>query len=243
MSEHDTWARYYDFVYEMLPNQLYNKLTDETLKVINDILPSGNVIDYGAGTGRLTIPLQEQGYRVVAVEKSKEMFNVLSEKVEKHQFRCLDMHNCAISEYKEDEFDLALCVFTVLNYLVSEKEIRDSIVNVVKHLKSGGYFLFDLPNYDYFQCCVNWCELVEDNFCRKIRISKKHDKEIFLYEEKTSGIMNGEKFEYEDAFELRNWSLSYIDELLQNEGMVNIDKSFLDLNNISQATYKLYQKN
>lgn len=54
---HDNWGTYYDFVYEQTFGSFYNNLTTETLNVINQILPKGTILDFGAGTGRLSFPL------------------------------------------------------------------------------------------------------------------------------------------------------------------------------------------
>ena len=68
---HDSWAIFYDFVYQKTFGNFYNSLTDETLKVINNIIPYGTIIDFGAGTGRMTIPLKNQDCEMIAVKKSK----------------------------------------------------------------------------------------------------------------------------------------------------------------------------
>ncbi len=70
----------------------YDNITNETLNVINELLPEGKVIDYGAGTGRITIPLKKQGYKVIAVEKSTGMASEIKKKCKDY---CLNIpvHN------------------------------------------------------------------------------------------------------------------------------------------------------
>jgi SAM-dependent methyltransferase len=43
--------------------------------------PRGRILDVGAGTGRVAIPLAVAGYRIVAADRSKEMLDVLRGKV------------------------------------------------------------------------------------------------------------------------------------------------------------------
>ncbi len=62
---HDNWGSLYDYVYEKTYGDYYRDLTVETLDQINQILSSGTIIDYGAGTGRLSIPLSNQGSKVI----------------------------------------------------------------------------------------------------------------------------------------------------------------------------------
>jgi 2-polyprenyl-3-methyl-5-hydroxy-6-metoxy-1,4-benzoquinol methylase len=65
---HDSWADYYDLVFSDIDRD-YTKLTLDTIK---SILPDGGtIIDFGAGTGRISIPLAKNGYSVTAIEQSK----------------------------------------------------------------------------------------------------------------------------------------------------------------------------
>ena len=95
---HDNWGEYYDFVYEQTFGGYYDALTAETLNVIKQILPDATIIDFGAGTGRLAIPLAENGHKVVAVEKSAGMVNEFKRKLSSGNAE-IEIHNCSISEY------------------------------------------------------------------------------------------------------------------------------------------------
>ena len=146
---HDNWATYYDFVYEQTFGSLYNNLTTETINTINEILPNGTIIDFGAGTGRLSFPLIEQGYSVIAVEKSKGMVNEFKRKANNCNFD-VKIHKCSISDYENGKANLAITLFTVLSYSISEDELSKNIKNICKHINSNGYFFFDLPNAVFF---------------------------------------------------------------------------------------------
>ena len=94
---HDNWGTYYDFVYEQNFGSFYDNLTTETLNVINQILPKGTILDFGAGTGRISFPLTEKGYSVIAVEKSSGMVNSFKRKSKEYNLE-MKIHNCSISE-------------------------------------------------------------------------------------------------------------------------------------------------
>jgi 2-polyprenyl-3-methyl-5-hydroxy-6-metoxy-1,4-benzoquinol methylase len=119
---HDNWGTYYDFVYEQTFGNIYNNLTIETLNAINQILPTGTILDFGAGTGRLSLPLAEQGYKVIAVEKSIGMIDEFKRKL-KEQNTEIEINNCSISEYENGKADLAIALFTVLSYSITEDEL------------------------------------------------------------------------------------------------------------------------
>ena len=79
---HESWAWVYDEVYEKSFGSFYTNLTSQTLSVVDGLLaPGSSILDVGAGTGRLAIPLSERGYSITAIDASKLMLDVLRSKV------------------------------------------------------------------------------------------------------------------------------------------------------------------
>ena len=123
---HSSWADVYDLVYEHSFRNFYHELTNVTLSVIEDRVNSNSrIVDFGAGTGRLSIPLSKKGFDVVAVDPCEEMLAQLKQKQQngKLQTICLKMENFTT----DDKFDVALCVFTVLLYLLDEKSLLKAL--------------------------------------------------------------------------------------------------------------------
>jgi 2-polyprenyl-3-methyl-5-hydroxy-6-metoxy-1,4-benzoquinol methylase len=80
---HDAWAHAYDAIYEGSFGSFYTNLTAETLACLGELaVPPAHIVDFGAGTGRLSIPLARQGYSVIAVEPSAAMLEQLRAKAE-----------------------------------------------------------------------------------------------------------------------------------------------------------------
>jgi len=73
---HSTWAKYYDEVNRECFGIYYDQLTELTLSTINSIGDNLSIVDFGAGTGRLSIPLS-RNHRVTAVEPSASMLQQL----------------------------------------------------------------------------------------------------------------------------------------------------------------------
>ena len=236
---HDNWAQYYDFVYQKTYGRFYESMTESTLSYLSQILPKGTILDYGAGTGRLSFPLQEMGYDVIAVEKSTEMAIVINEKALQNGIQ-FPVHSCSISDYRGPSGDMALCVFTVLSYSITEEELFNNLSNVYKHLNPNGYFFFDLPNAVFFQQ-QNLANIISTNFNRYISLTPTEINQIYLYEENCSGTIANINFAYEDTFEIRNWNLNYVGQLLQEIGFQEVNTEFNRLMS-SGSTYKLYQK-
>ena len=148
---HDNWAEYYDYVYERTYGPAYTEFNNLTLNIIKDILGAKrSILDFGAGTGRLCIPLKQAGYEVIAVEKSHAMAEIIEQKASNLNLS-IDIHKCGIAEYRNGKAELAIAVFTVLSYATTEEQIEAIVLNIKKHLLPGGYFFFDLPDAHFFQ--------------------------------------------------------------------------------------------
>jgi SAM-dependent methyltransferase len=236
---HDNWGSLYDYVYEQTYGDFYRFLTVETLDQINQILSSGTIIDYGAGTGRLSIPLSNQDYKVIAVEKSIGMIDELRRKLYGLQHE-IELHHCSVSEYKNGNADLAIALFTVFSYSITEEELSTNIKNIGKHLKPEGYFFFDLPNPIFFTSgrLIN-VQLPMLN--RQVELITNDERDVYTYREQCSGIFNENEFSYSDEFKIRYWDMGTLDKLLEENGLRYTLKSFPQFNSTG-STYKLYQK-
>ena len=236
---HDDWGSYYDFVYEQTFGDFYKNLTNETLKAIKQILNQGTIIDFGAGTGRLAIPLTEQGYSVIAIDKSIGMVNELTRKTNEHNLK-IEINNCSISEYQNGEADLAIALFTVLSYSITEDELLNNITNICTHIKNNGYFFFDLPNKVFFNI-GRLINIQTNNFKRIVELTDNDDSDIYTYKERCSGFFKEKKFSYEDEFKIRYWTFEKLDKLLAEKGFTDTLETFPQFNSTG-STYKLYKK-
>lgn len=236
---HDNWGIYYDFVYKQTYGSFYNNLTTETLKVINQILYKGTILDFGAGTGRLSFPLAEQGYQLIAVEKSIGMVHEFKRKLDGQNLE-IEIDNCSISEYKNGKADLAIALFTVLSYSITEDELSKNIENICKHINQKGYFFFDLPNTVFFNA-GRLTNIDSNTFRRLVELTGNNKNDIYTYREQCSGIFNGQEFSYEDEFKIRYWEISTLDKLLRENGFNDTLKSFPQFNSTG-SIYKLYKR-
>jgi len=236
---HDNWGTFYDFVYAQTFGSFYSNLTIETLNVINQILPSGTILDFGAGTGRLSFPLSNQGYKVIAVERSIGMVDAFKRKLDGQNPEIV-IHNCSISEYENGTADLAIALFTVLSYSITEDELSKNIENICRHINQNGYFFFDLPNAVFFNA-GRLINIDTNNFRRLVELTSNNENDIYTYREQCSGIFNGQEFSYEDEFKIRYWEISTLDKLLTENGFNDTMKSFPQFNSTG-STYKLYKR-
>jgi len=199
---YDSWAKYYDFVNDQSFGVYLNTLTDRTLSFIDQLVPkTAKILDLGAGTGRLSIPLATRSHRVTVVELSSQMADQLAWKAQRAQV-CVEIVNQSIHEYRPTsaEYDLALCVFTVLNHLTDDETLGNLAENLCFVLKPGGHFLCEIARDELFRPTVYRSE----EMVREIDVSQ-HSSDLYRYCESTTGVMRGEQFSYENRFEMRNW--------------------------------------
>jgi 2-polyprenyl-3-methyl-5-hydroxy-6-metoxy-1,4-benzoquinol methylase len=235
---HDSWATHYDWVYERTYGPTYEKLTDYNIKVIQHILSTESTIfDFGAGTGRLSIPLTQEGYSITAIEKSEPMANIIKRKAEELNLS-IDIHTSDIVDFRGGKADMAIALFTVLSYATTEEKINAIISNIKEHLNPNGYFFFDLPQNVFFRNST-LADINHDDFKRKITLSP-NGNDIYIYSETCSGVYNGKEFNYSDDFPIRYWDVNYINDVLLREGFKVVNQSFEQFA-YTGSTYKLYQ--
>ncbi len=235
---HDNWAEYYDFVYEKTFGDHYRILNTSTLDAIKNIMLHGIIVDFGAGTGRLAIPLKLSGFDVIAVEKSVGMVDQLQAKCLSNNVH-IPVYNCSISDYSNGDADLALALFTVLSYSLTEQELTDSLKSISQHLRPKGYFFFDLPDPIFF----NMGQLINihsNDFNRSVKLTKIHDIGVYKYHEICSGIFQNRPFSYEAEFCIRYWDLSFVNNILMELGFNDTNRQFPQFGSTG-STYKLFQ--
>lgn len=238
---HDNWALYYDFVYEKTYGNFYEKFTEDTIDVITDFFNGkGAILDFGAGTGRIAIPLKQHGFKVTAIEKSEQMANVLKQKVEELRLN-IPVYACDIADFDNGKANLALALFTVLSYAIKEERIRRIISNIKKHLEPNGYFFFDLPDINFFrrQSLIN---IQNHDLKRVVNLIPNRDNDVYTYHEECSGRFRNSDFSYKDEFNIRYWSPDYIHNLLIMQGFIDMNYNLGQFANTG-STYKLYQLN
>jgi SAM-dependent methyltransferase len=150
---HDDWAQWYDAIYDATYGDAYRWLTEETLQAVIEKARLGDaILDIGAATGRLAVPLAAAGYRVHAVDRSPSMLRQLLVRATESRVGHRLTVQCVNAQMLDGPptFDLALCVFTVLLYLPDRAALTGTLAAIASRLRVGGRLLLDVPRRELF---------------------------------------------------------------------------------------------
>jgi SAM-dependent methyltransferase len=238
---HDAWAGEYDLVLERTFGPAYAAFTELTLGIILERVPApARVVDFGAGTGRLALPLANAGYRVTAVDPSRPMLARLAEKeglADEERYLankrasgdggrgCTAVPACPVRRvvshleaYRgREDHDLALCVFSVIGYLLDEETLQAASRVMASSVRAGGRLLVDIPGPDVFE----GFEVETDDVLRYVemeRVDVPGPGEVYDYRERTAVRTKGRERRYEDSFRVRRWPRDVVETALSGAG-------------------------
>lgn len=119
-----------------------------TLKYIHDYLNKMNnpkIIDIGAGTGKYSIELSNQGYDVTAIELVKHNLSYIKKynKIKSYQGNAIDL-----SRFKDETFDLTL-LFGPMYHLINESDKLKALNEAKRITKKDGIIMVAYIMNDY----------------------------------------------------------------------------------------------
>lgn len=105
-----------------------------------------SILDVGAGTGRIAIPIAQTGVKVVCIEPSKAMRDMFKEKLEDLPHL---KDKIIIIEAEAKEFHLPQCYPAAIlsgcfDHFLTPKERYQAMNNIYHHLKTKGRIIFDV---------------------------------------------------------------------------------------------------
>jgi len=135
------FAYYYDMFVD-------EDLNEQYLSIIKEYKESGDVLDLGCGTGRLSVLLAEHGYFVTATDLSSDMLdigyhNALMADVRVQYF----IHD--ILDTVNRDYDIIVMSSDVINYMNTIKNVKKALDNVALAMNEESIFVFDTLRYDF----------------------------------------------------------------------------------------------
>lgn len=161
----------------------------------------GEVLELGCGTGRISIPLVEYGFKVTAVDSSQNMIRALKEKTNNLKIKKnLEIIKGNLTEIRiSKKFNLIIMPFRVFQCLLSVDEQQKALLNIKHHLIPNGLLIFDIyyPNFKILSNIPSQEEIDGEFIFRNKRIIKSHINGSIdtLNQVMTTDIMYSEYFQ------------------------------------------------
>jgi len=115
-----------------------------TMKYIHEYLNSGQkarILEVGAGTGRYSIALAEEGHSVTAVELVEHNIDVLKSKLTGNaELEAVQGNALDLSRFGDDTFDMTL-LLGPMYHLYTREDMLTALSEAVRVTKQGGYIL------------------------------------------------------------------------------------------------------
>ena len=105
----------------------------------------GYVLDLACGTGRHSIPLKKDGYKIVGLDASRNLLRIAKQRAREVDVVLGDMR---FLPFKTGGFASTLSIDTSFGYLPSEADDVDSLVEVRRILCPQGAFIIDVFNQE-----------------------------------------------------------------------------------------------
>lgn len=110
------------------------------------------ILELGAGSGRVTVPLARDGHEVVALDQSPAMLRQLRARIarlpEAVRARITPLAGDLRTFDAPGKFPLVIAAFNVVEHLYTRTEVDACLARVARHLAPGGAFVFDVQMPD-----------------------------------------------------------------------------------------------
>ncbi len=139
------FAYFYDEVMAELNYDLWLEFTEQYLK------PGDSILDLACGSGTFATMCKLKGYNSEGLDLSETIIEIANEKRKLNRldipFYVADMTNFNTGK----KYDVITCFFDSVNFLKDKNQINKMFDCVAKHLKDGGYFIFDIFSKELFR--------------------------------------------------------------------------------------------
>lgn len=135
-STFNAYSRYYDLLYRDKDYQGEVSYIHSTLTKFG--VTSGDILEFGSGTGKHGSLLAGMGFNVHGIERSPEM---VARACAAPGFSCEQGDICTVRMGRT--YAAVLSLFHVISYLTSNERVQAAFARAAEHLDSGGLFVFD----------------------------------------------------------------------------------------------------
>lgn len=131
------------------------------------LLPEYTVLDVGAGTGRLTIPLANRVKQVIALEPSKNMLELLKANAQKRNLTNIHYINSSLEDLQAYDY-IGLCDVVIASFSLFMPDVEAALLKIDALAKKGVYLFLsaskwmteELQQIIYGETVFNWPDYI-----------------------------------------------------------------------------------
>ena len=135
-------ALFYDAIYK---NKEYHKEAAYVVESVRKLDSTAKrMLELGCGTGNYSFIFRDHGFDVLGIDASEEMISLANLKKSSLGNQNIDFEICNSEDFHTNlEWDLAISLFFMLGYQVSDARLLKTFQTVRSSLRTGGIFAFD----------------------------------------------------------------------------------------------------
>ncbi len=144
MDSYDSFAEYYEASYASIDMDL-----DFYTEMVKRVGARANVLELACGSGRVTLPLLEEGYRVTGLDASAKMLEIARRKVVAEgydkQVR-LVQDDMRTFDFGGEQFDFIFVPLNSFQHLLTQPDQLACLETTRRHLAPAGLFILSVVN-------------------------------------------------------------------------------------------------
>lgn len=117
-------------------------VVDPVVDFLVDLVGDGSALEFGIGTGRIALPLNQRGVRVQGIDLSEAMVKRLQAKPGAAEIK-VTIGDFATTRI-EESFKVVYLLYNGITNLTTQDEQVECFRNAAAHLEPGGYFVIEV---------------------------------------------------------------------------------------------------
>ncbi|WP_051189034.1 class I SAM-dependent DNA methyltransferase [Halalkalibacillus halophilus] len=213
---------------ELMKDAPYENWVEFTKSCSKESISDLTILELGCGTGEIATRLAREGSKITAIDQSEEMINLAKEKAMKSNLD-ITFDNKDIRSYQTDKsFDLILSYCDVINYLLTEEDVRQTFQQAFHHLSENGQFLFDVHSLSYIHELTDneiFSQISEEVsyvwFCKQGETENQVEHDLTFFVQKEADLYK----RFDEVHTQQVFPMEKYKELLQEVGFTEVEFS------------------
>lgn len=214
------FALLYDLFYQEKP---YKKEADFIINIIKVHFSDKNlnVLELACGTGNHAQYYADQDWQISLTDGSDDMISLTRKKFKNHKNVSVSKMDMLEFNSFDKPFDVILCLFDSIGYLVTNENIQTLLTQISQNLKKDGVFIFEYWNAGAFlrnfeSCRVKRIELDQKEIIRISETEIDYPNQLGIVHYTIMEVNDNQIEKYKETHKNRFFLLKEIEVLLNN---------------------------